>query len=138
MLQVVIFAVIVGVALVALTPKQSKPLLDLMTSLQHVCMTVVRWAMRLAPFAVFGLMARLTSQLGVEALLGVAYYVATTLIGLTDVAAAVPGAAAGARAPAGRRVPACHARAAAAGLLHFELSRRDAAVDQDRRGSSSV
>ncbi|MDH3419130.1 MAG: dicarboxylate/amino acid:cation symporter [Gammaproteobacteria bacterium] len=82
MLQVVIFAVIVGVALVALTPTQSKPLLDLLTSLQQVCMTVVRWAMRLAPLAVFGLMARLTSQIGFEALLGMAMYVLTVLIGL--------------------------------------------------------
>jgi len=82
MLQVVIFALIVGVALVALTPTQSKPLLDLLTSLQQVCMTVVHWAMRLAPMAVFGLMARLTSQLGVDALVGMAYYVATVLLGL--------------------------------------------------------
>ena len=82
MLQVVIFAVIVGVALVSLTPTQSKPLLDLLTSLQQVCMTVVRWAMLLAPLAVFGLMARLTSQIGFEALLGMAMYVATVLIGL--------------------------------------------------------
>ncbi len=82
MLQVVIFAVIVGVALVSLTPTQSKPLLDLLTSLQQVCMTVVRWAMLLAPLAVFGLMARLTSQIGFEALLGMAMYVVTVLIGL--------------------------------------------------------
>lgn len=45
-------------------------------------MTVVRWAMLLAPFAVFGLMARLTSQIGVEALLGMAVYVLTVLCGL--------------------------------------------------------
>jgi Na+/H+-dicarboxylate symporter len=82
MLQVVIFAIVFGVALVALTPAQSKPILDLLASLQQVCMTVVRWAMRLAPVAVFGLMARLTSQIGVEALVGMAFYVATVLIGL--------------------------------------------------------
>jgi len=82
MLQVVIFAVIVGVALVALTPAQSKPLLDLLTTLQQVCMMVVRWAMRLAPIAVFGLMARLTSQSGLEALVSMAWYVATVLLGL--------------------------------------------------------
>lgn len=82
MLQVVIFAIIVGIALVTLTPTQSKPLLDLLSSLQQVCMTVVRWAMRLAPLAVFGLMARLTSQIGFEALLGMAFYVATVLAGL--------------------------------------------------------
>lgn len=82
MLQVVIFAIIVGVALVAMAPSQSKPLLDLLATVQQVCMTVVRWAMVLAPLAVFGLMARLTSQIGLEALGGMALYVGTVLVGL--------------------------------------------------------
>ena len=46
-------------------------------------MTVVRWAMHLAPFAVFGLMARLTSQIGLGALAGMALYVGTVLLGLS-------------------------------------------------------
>jgi Na+/H+-dicarboxylate symporter len=82
MLQVVIFAMVVGIALVSMAPAQSKPLLDLLGSLQQVCMTVVRWAMGLAPLAVFGLMARLTSQIGFEALVSMAFYVATVLLGL--------------------------------------------------------
>jgi Na+/H+-dicarboxylate symporter len=82
MLQVVIFAVIVGIALVAMAPGQSKPLLDLLATVQQVCMTVVRWAMALAPIAVFGLMARLTSQIGLEALGSMALYVGTVLLGL--------------------------------------------------------
>lgn len=82
MLQVVIFAIIMGIALISMPAQQSKPMLDLLGSLQEVCMTVVHWAMRLAPVAVFGLMARLTSQTGVEALIGVAVYVATVLLGL--------------------------------------------------------
>ncbi|MCK0153768.1 dicarboxylate/amino acid:cation symporter [Alcanivorax sp. S6407] len=82
MLQVVIFAVMVGVALISMTQQQARPMLDLLGSLQQVCMTVVRWAMRLAPLAVFGLMARLTSQTGLDALIGMAIYVATVLAGL--------------------------------------------------------
>ena len=82
MLQVVIFSMVVGVALVSMVPSQSKPLLDLLGSLQQVCMTVVRWAMLLAPIAVFGLMAQLTSQIGFEALVGMAFYVGTVLLGL--------------------------------------------------------
>ncbi len=82
MLQVVIFAVMVGVALISMTQQQARPMLDLLGSLQQVCMTVVRWAMRLAPIAVFGLMARLTSQTGLDALIGMAIYVATVLAGL--------------------------------------------------------
>jgi Na+/H+-dicarboxylate symporter len=82
MLQVVIFAMIVGVALVMMLPSQAKPMLDLLGSLQEVCMTVVRWAMLLAPVAVFGLLAQLTAKLGMDAMLGMAIYIGTVLTGL--------------------------------------------------------
>lgn len=82
MLQVVIFAMIIGVALVMMPPEQSKPLLDLLGSLQEVCMTVVRWAMLLAPVAVFGLLAQLTAKLGMDALFGMAVYMGTVIFGL--------------------------------------------------------
>jgi len=82
MLQVVIFAMIIGVALVMMQPAQAKPMLDLMASLQEVCMTVVGWAMRLAPIAVFGLMAQLTTKIGLNAILGMGVYVGTVLLGL--------------------------------------------------------
>jgi len=82
MLQVVIFSMVAGVALVTMAPKQAKPMLDLLGSLQEVCMTVVRWAMRLAPIAVFGLLAQLTAKLGLHSLLGMAVYVGTVLLGL--------------------------------------------------------
>jgi len=83
MLQVVLFAVVFGLALVMMPPDRARPLLELLGSLQEVCMTVVRWAMLLAPFAVFGLLAQLTSKIGLDALLGMSVYVATVLIGLT-------------------------------------------------------
>lgn len=82
MLQVVLFAFVLGVALVSLPLKDAKPLLALLESTQRVCMTVVGWAMRLAPLAVFGLMARLTSQTGLGALLGLSAYVLTVIAGL--------------------------------------------------------
>lgn len=82
MLQVVLFAMVMGIALVMMHKTQSKPLLDLMDSLQEVCMTVVGWAMRLAPIAVFGLMAQLTTKIGLNALLGMSVYVGTVLLGL--------------------------------------------------------
>lgn len=82
MLQVVIFSMIMGMALVIMTPSQAKPLLDLLGSLQEVSMTVVRWAMWLAPLAVFGLMTQLTAKIGLDALFGMAIYVGTVLAGL--------------------------------------------------------
>ncbi|MBW0147089.1 dicarboxylate/amino acid:cation symporter [Marinobacter arenosus] len=82
MLQVVIFSIIVGIALVSMESRKSRPMLELLDSLQQICMTVVGWAMRLAPFAVFGLMAQLTTTIGFRAMLGMASYVATVLTGL--------------------------------------------------------
>ena len=82
MLQVVFFAIFIGLALVAMPPRQAQPILSLMGSLQEVCMTVVRWAMYLAPFAVFGLLAQITIKVGLDALLGMAVYVGTVILGL--------------------------------------------------------
>ncbi len=82
MLQVVFFAIFIGLALVAMPPRQAQPILSLMGSLQEVCMTVVRWAMYLAPLAVFGLLAQITIKVGLDALLGMAVYVGTVILGL--------------------------------------------------------
>ncbi|KUO51201.1 MAG: Na+:H+ dicarboxylate symporter [Desulfitibacter sp. BRH_c19] len=82
MLQVVLFAIVLGLALIAMAPKQAKPILDLLNSIQEVCMTVVKWAMLLAPVAVFGLLAQTTINTGIDALLGMAVYVGTVLFAL--------------------------------------------------------
>ncbi len=82
MLQVVIFSVIIGIALVSMAPDSSKPLLELLGSVQEVSMTVVKWSMLLAPFAVFGLLAKFTITLGIGTLLGMTVYVGTVLAGL--------------------------------------------------------
>ena len=82
MLQIVIFASIFCVALVVMQRDKARPVLDLLASLQEVCLTIVKWAMWLAPLAVFGLMARLTADTGPQALLGMLVYVATVLLGL--------------------------------------------------------
>ena len=48
-------------------------------------MVVVRWAMYLVPFAVFGLLTQLTARIGLDALLGIGVYVLTVLLGLLGV-----------------------------------------------------
>lgn len=82
MLQIVLFAIFVGVALVSLKAEQARPLLELLNSLQEVCMKVVRWAMLIAPLAVFGLLAQVTAKVGLDVLLGLGVYVGTVLGGL--------------------------------------------------------
>ena len=82
MLGVVVFSVMAGVAMVSMEASQAKPMLDLLGSLQEICMTLVHWAMVLAPVAVFGSLARLTARLGVDALAGISAYVGAVLGGL--------------------------------------------------------
>jgi Na+/H+-dicarboxylate symporter len=79
MLQVVVFAVFVGVALVTMDSKLAKPLVDLLGAVQEVSMVVVRWAMYLVPAAVFGLLTQLTARMGLDALLGMGIYVVTVI-----------------------------------------------------------
>ena len=82
MLSIIIFALIMGVALITLPEKSSRPILDLLESIQQFTMKVVSWAMRLAPFAAFGLMAGIVSKIGLSALTGLGAYMVTVIAGL--------------------------------------------------------
>jgi Na+/H+-dicarboxylate symporter len=82
MLQIVMTAAILGMALVMTPPEQRKPLLDLLSSVQAVCMVIVGWVLRFAPIAVFGLLANITARVGLSALIGTGVYVATVVLGL--------------------------------------------------------
>lgn len=82
MLAIVIFTIIVGVAIVKLNETTKQPIMRLLSAIQEICMTIVNWAMHLVPYAVFGLMAQLTSSVGLGSLKGIGLYVITVLIGL--------------------------------------------------------
>jgi Na+/H+-dicarboxylate symporter len=82
MLQIVIFSVIFGIALASLPIAQSKSLMDVLSALQEVCLKIVNWAMIIAPFAVFGLIARITTKTGLDVLLGMGVYIGTVLAAL--------------------------------------------------------
>src|SRR5690606_35799270 len=82
MLSIVIFAVIVALALASIERPKAEPILSLLFSVQEICMTVTKWAMRIAPYAVFGLMARVVAAAGLEAITGLVSYVLTVLLAL--------------------------------------------------------
>ena len=86
MLQVILFSAVLGAALISIPVQQSKPLFDLFSALQEVSLRIVSWAMLLAPLAVFGLIAQLVANLGIEVLAGIAIYVFTVILGLLIVA----------------------------------------------------
>ncbi len=82
LLSIVIFTIIIGIALTQLDSKTARPVISFMEAIQKICMVVVGWAMRLVPYAVFGLIAAMMASTGTEALLGLGYYMVVVLAGL--------------------------------------------------------
>ncbi len=82
MLAVVVLAVLIGISVTQVQPARAAPFLALMESLLSISMNIVKWAMFLAPVAVFGLMAQLVTRMGLETMLGISGYIGTVLLGL--------------------------------------------------------
>lgn len=81
-LAFVVLAIFVGVALLNLKEEESKPLVDLSKSIQAFSMKIVEWAMKLAPYAVFGLICNITIKIGFQAISSMFMYILTVLFGL--------------------------------------------------------
>ncbi len=82
MLAVVVLALLVGISVTQVQPHRAAPFLALMDALLSISMNIVKWAMFLAPLAVFGLMAQLVMRTGLDTLLGISGYVGAVLLGL--------------------------------------------------------
>jgi Na+/H+-dicarboxylate symporter len=82
MLPIVIFSIIIGIAVLKLSNDHLAPVARVLSSIQEICMTIVYWAMKLVPLAVFGLIAQLVSTIGLESLRSIGLYAATVILGL--------------------------------------------------------
>ena len=82
MFQIVILAIMIAIALVSIKPERARPILDLCVSMQEIAMKIVSWAMAIAPAAVFGLLAKVSIEVGLDAIVGMAIYVGTVMLGL--------------------------------------------------------
>ena len=82
MLQIVVAALIIGVAIAALGNERMAPLLQLMKLTQEVVLKIVGWAMLLAPLAVFGLISDFVLRAGLSALTGMSVYILAVVLGL--------------------------------------------------------
>lgn len=82
MLSIVIFALIIGISLANIPADTAIPLLKVLYSVQEITMAITRWAMRLAPVAVFGLMCQITSKVGIGTITGLSMFMLTVIIGL--------------------------------------------------------
>lgn len=81
-LAFVVLAIFIGVALMNIDNEDSKPLIDLARAFQAFSMKVIDWAMKLAPYAVFGLLCSITIKIGFDAISSMSMYVFTVIIGL--------------------------------------------------------
>ncbi|MGC3966936.1 MAG: dicarboxylate/amino acid:cation symporter [Pirellulales bacterium] len=81
MLAVMVFSLIVGIAL-TMSPDRTKPLVQVLEGVFDVSMTIIGFAMRLAPFAVACLLFSVTSQMGLDILLILLRFVFTVLLGI--------------------------------------------------------
>lgn len=81
-LAFVVLAIFIGVALMNIEEEDARPLKDLAKSLQAFSMKVVDWAMKLAPYAVFGLLCNITIKIGFDAISSMFMYVLTVILGL--------------------------------------------------------
>ncbi len=82
MTAIVMLAVMVGIAARQARRDRVEPLLNGLAGALEVAMTIVRWAMYLTPFAVFGLIAQMVMRTGLETIGGMVVYVLTVAAGL--------------------------------------------------------
>jgi DAACS family dicarboxylate/amino acid:cation (Na+ or H+) symporter len=79
------FALMFGIALSLLHHKKGggkNALLECLEQIYEVCMKIVEWSMKLAPYAVFSLVFSTTLKFGYTLLYALALYVVTVVVGL--------------------------------------------------------
>ncbi|MBE3599382.1 MAG: dicarboxylate/amino acid:cation symporter [Limnochordaceae bacterium] len=80
MLQIIVFAILFGLALTALG-ERAKGLLQLLEVANEAVMKLIMWVMELAPYAVFALMARMVMAQGAGVLLPLGKYIVIVYVG---------------------------------------------------------
>lgn len=81
MLAVMFFAIMLGLAVVS-SGEEARTLTAWLEGLYEVSMTIIRWAMRLAPLGAGGLVFAVTARLGMDILASLGWFVACVLGGL--------------------------------------------------------
>jgi len=82
MLALIFFALIFGAALTVIPRDKSQPVIDVLQGIGDAIIAIINWAMKLAPYGVFGLIFVITSRFGWSILSQLGMYVVAVLIGL--------------------------------------------------------
>ncbi len=82
MLQIIFFAIVLGVALTALGPEENASVVSLFEKLQNAMIVIIGWVMALAPYGVAALIAEVIGTSGVSVLTALLVYGGTVVLGL--------------------------------------------------------
>ena len=82
LLPLIVFSVIFGAALSVLADEKRAPVLGFFDGINHASMVVIGWVMRLAPYAVFVLIAAVVSRFGLDLLRSLLVYALVVVAGL--------------------------------------------------------
>jgi Na+/H+-dicarboxylate symporter len=82
MLQVIFFAVLMGVCLTMIPPDRAKPVIAFLEGANEIFVKMVHVIMQLAPYGVFALIAAVVADFGLGIILMLIKYCATVLVGL--------------------------------------------------------
>lgn len=82
MLQIIFFAIILGVAITALGPGEATIVITLFEKIQNAMIVIIQWVMELAPYGVAALVAEVIGTSGVSVLTALLVYAGTVLLGL--------------------------------------------------------
>jgi len=82
MLALIVFTIIFGVALTRLPHEKAEPVLRVLEGVAQAVIEIIGFAMKLAPYGVFGLIFSVTARFGFDVLRSLALYVIMVLTGL--------------------------------------------------------
>ena len=83
MLQIIFFAVFIGVALTRIEPGRAKAAMTLLEAVNDAMVWSIEAIMRVAPYCVFALVGTIVGTFGISILLPLTKYVAVVLLGLS-------------------------------------------------------
>ncbi len=82
LLPLIVFVIIFGAAITLLIPERRDPILTFFAGVNDASMVVIDWIMKLAPYAVFALIASVISRFGINVLQSLAIYSGVVIAGL--------------------------------------------------------
>jgi Na+/H+-dicarboxylate symporter len=74
MMQIIVFAILFGIASLHLSNKQQEPMISFFTSVSEAMLIMAEWIIRLTPIGVFSLISYVIAQQGIEVVFGLYKY----------------------------------------------------------------